>query len=116
MSQFPFDPSSPLHVRLYGRAGCPQCKEAARLLAAMRDEFDFWIERVDVEADLALRAQLKGQVPVVTFNGAGRVQMPITPDKLRRAFKKALRVEAKDRRAFGAGDRGARLATAMVIF
>ena len=93
MNKFTFDSSSPLHVRLYGRAGCPQCNEAAQLLASLRDQLDFRVEKIDVESDLALREKL-GNVPVVTFNCANRVQRPITPEKLRRAVKKARQIEA----------------------
>ena len=96
MSEFSFDAPPPLHVRLYGRAGCSKCNEAGQLLASMHESFDFWIERVDIDADLAIREKLNDQIPVVTINGANRVQMPVTEEKLRRAFKRALQVEAKD--------------------
>ena len=96
MSDFTFDSPPALHVRLYGRAGCEKCNQAGQLLASMHDEFDFYIEKVDIDADLAIREKLNDHIPVVTFNGANRVQMPVTEDKLRRAFKKALEVEEQD--------------------
>ncbi len=96
MSDFTFDSPPPLHVRLYGRTGCAKCNEAGQLLASMHDDFDFWIEKVDIDADLAIREKLNDHIPVVTFNGAHRVQMPVTEDKLRRALKKALQAEEQD--------------------
>lgn len=99
MSDFNFDSPPALHVRLYGRQGCEKCNEAGRLLATMHDDFDFYIEKVDIDADLAIREKLNDHVPVVTFNGANRVQMPITSEKLRRAFRRALQIEEKDAQA-----------------
>ena len=37
--------------------------------------------------------------PFITFNGANRVQMPITEEKLRRAFRRALQIEERDAQA-----------------
>ena len=96
MSDFDFDSPPALHVRLYGRQGCEKCNEAGRLLSTMHDDFDFYIEKVDIDADLAIREKLNDHIPVVTFNGANRVQMPVTEEKLRRAFKKALQIEEQD--------------------
>ena len=96
MSDFDFDSPPALHVRLYGRHGCEKCNEAGRLLETMHDDFDFYIEKVDIDGDLAIREKLNDHIPVVTFNGANRVQMPITEEKLRRAFRKALQIEEKD--------------------
>ena len=96
MNNSNFHAPAPLVVRLYGSASCSQCNEAALLLSALRDEFDFRVEKVDIESDLALREKLKGKLPVVTFGGANRVQMPLTPEKLRRAFKKSAQLTAKE--------------------
>ncbi len=99
MSDFNFDSPPALHVRLYGRHGCEKCNEAGRLLETMHEDFDFYIEKVDIDSDLAIREKLNDHIPVVTFNGANRVQMPVTPDKLRRAFRRALQIEEKDAQA-----------------
>ena len=96
MSDFNFDSPPALHVRLYGRQGCEKCNEAGRLLENLHGDFDFYIEKVDIDADLAIREKLNDHIPVVTFNGANRVQMPITEEKLRRAFRRALQIEEKD--------------------
>ena len=99
MSDFNFDSPPALHVRLYGRQGCQKCNEAGRLLETMHGDFDFYIEKVDIDADLAIREKLNDHIPVVTFNGANRVQIPVTAEKLRRAFRRALQIEEKDAQA-----------------
>ena len=99
MSDFDFDSPPALHVRLYGRHGCEKCNEAGQLLETMHDDFDFYIEKVDIDSDLAIREKLNDHIPVITFNGANRVQMPVTPDKIRRAFRRALQIEEKDAQA-----------------
>lgn len=99
MSDFDFDSPPALHVRLYGRHACEKCNEAGQLLADMHDDFDFYIEKVDIDADPAIREKLNDHVPVITFNGAGRVQTPVTEEKLRRAFRRALQIEEKDAQA-----------------
>ena len=109
MSDFNFDSPPALHVRLYGRQGCEKCNEAGRLLETMHGDFDFYIEKVDIDADLAIREKLNDHIPVVTFNGANRVQIPVTPEKLRRAFRRALQIEEKDAQA--AAEAQAELAT-----
>lgn len=99
MSNFDFDSPPALHVRLYGRHGCEKCNEAGQLLESMHGDFDFYIEKVDIDADLAIREKLTDHIPVVTLNGANRVQIPITAEKLRRAFRRALQIEEKDAHA-----------------
>lgn len=91
-----FVPGQPLHVRLYGKAGCQLCQDAAAALNNMHQEFDFWVEKIDIETDPAIRQKLSEHVPVVTINGSNRVMTIITEDKLRRAFRRAMKLEEKD--------------------
>ena len=44
-----FIPGQPLHVRLYGRQGCHLCQDAAQLLSTLHGEFDFWVEKIDID-------------------------------------------------------------------
>ena len=96
MSSSDFDTTPPLHVRLYGRKGCSLCADAAQMLSGLHGDFDFWVEKIDIDEDPAIIEKLEDHIPVVTFNGANRVQDPVSEEKLRRAFKKALAVEEKD--------------------
>ena len=94
MSDFnSFDAGQPLHVRLYGRVGCDHCNDAAQVLSELHAEYDFWVEKIDIDQDPAIREKLNDIIPVVTINGGNRVQDPVTEEKMRRAFKKALRLE-----------------------
>ena len=70
--------------------------EAAALLNTLHSDFDFWVERIDIDQDPAIREKLNDHIPVVTINGGNRVSEPVTEEKLRRAFKKALKAELSD--------------------
>ena len=91
-----FDLTQPLHVRLYGRPGCHLCNDAAHLLNTLHGEFDFWVERMNIDDDPIVAAKLNEHIPVVTINGLNRVQEPVSEEKLRRAFKRALKAEEED--------------------
>jgi len=88
-----FDLTQPLHVRLYGRPGCHLCNDAAHLLNTLHGEYDFWVERINIDDDLPIREKLNDHIPVVTINGGNRVQEPVSEERLRRAFKRALKAE-----------------------
>ena len=88
-----FEPGQPLHVRLYGRPDCKLCNEAAQALNKLHDAYDFWVEKINIDDDPAIQEKLQELIPVVTFNGGNRVTAPVSDEKLRRAFKKALRLE-----------------------
>lgn len=91
-----FEPGQPLHVRLYGRPDCKLCNEAAQSLNTLHSTYDFWVEKINIDDDPAIQEKLQELIPVVTFNGGNRVTVPVTDEKLRRAFKKALRLEGSD--------------------
>ena len=93
VSETPFVSGQPLHVRLYGRNGCHLCDDAAKLLNSLHNDFDFWVERVDIDQDLAIREKLNDHIPVVTINGGSRVSEPVSEEKLRRAFKRIIKSE-----------------------
>lgn len=95
VSEEQFISGQPLHVRLYGRTGCHLCNDAAKVLNTLHSNFDFWVERVDIDQDPAIQEKLNDHIPVVTINGGNRVSDPVNEDKLRRAFKRALKTEAE---------------------
>jgi glutaredoxin len=80
-----------LHVRLYSKPDCHVCGEAISLLESLRGDFDFWVEKINIEEDPALKDRLGRQIPIVTIDGGNRVALRVTEERLRRAFKKALR-------------------------
>jgi glutaredoxin len=81
----------PFHVRLYSKPDCHVCGEAISLLESLRGDYDFWLEKINIEEDPALKDRLGRQIPIVTIDGGNRVALRVTEDRLRRAFKKAQR-------------------------
>ena len=81
----------PFHVRLYSKPDCHLCGEAISVLESLRGDFDFWIEKINIEEDPALKDRLARQIPIVTIDGGNRVALRVTEERLRRAFKKAAR-------------------------
>jgi glutaredoxin len=59
---------TPLKTVLYTRAGCHSCDQAAAVLSRHGLAF----ERVDIDADAALRARYNECVPVVVIDGKER--------------------------------------------
>ncbi len=57
------------NVTLYTRKGCCLCEEAKRVLLLARTRKPFDLEEVDIDLDLALRAEYNEEVPVVAVNG-----------------------------------------------
>jgi len=80
-----------LHVRLYSKPDCAVCGEAIALLESLRGDFDFWVDKINIEEDPALKDRLGRQIPIVTIDGGNRVATQVTEERLRRAFKKALK-------------------------
>lgn len=54
------------HLTLYSRTYCHLCSDMAAALDALRKDFDFTVEIVDVDADPALEARYGQLVPVLT--------------------------------------------------
>ncbi len=66
-------------VVLYERDGCHLCEKAGVLLDAMLGPDRY--ERVDIETDDDLLVAYGHRIPVVTVDGAERLEAPITgPD------------------------------------
>lgn len=54
-----------LRLRLYGRGYCHLCDEMIAALAPLREEYDFSMEIIDVDADAALEQRFGLLVPVL---------------------------------------------------
>ncbi len=80
-----------LHVRLYSRTGCQLCETALLQMESLRDDYEFLVEEVDIDDDPALKERLSDHIPVITVDGGNRATNPITEEKLRRIFSKALK-------------------------
>lgn len=80
---------TPFRVALYGRANCCLCDQAEALLESLRPEWDFTLEKIDIDDDPDLSERWNCHIPVITINGGFRVALRITTPRLRRAFKRA---------------------------
>jgi glutaredoxin len=67
-------------VRLYTRAGCHLCDEAAQVLRQHGLQF----EPIDIDADPQLQARYTECVPVVVIDGKERFRGRVDPLLLRR--------------------------------
>lgn len=94
-----FASSQPLHVRLYGRPGCHLCHDVGEMLATLHDEFDFWVEKINIEDDPIINHKWAEKIPVVTVDGGNRVAGQITKSRLKRAFQKAMETEVLEHAA-----------------
>ena len=59
----------PARLTLYGRAWCHLCEDMAVALEALRGDFLFEVEVVDIDGDSALAAKYDELVPVLVANG-----------------------------------------------
>lgn len=75
-----------MRVRLYTKAECQLCEEAEDLLEKLREEFGFYLEKVDIYRNRRLFRRLRLLIPVVTVWGKTTVQAPITEASLREAL------------------------------
>jgi hypothetical protein len=54
---------------MYGRAGCHLCDDARVVLQALRREFAFTLQEVDIESDDGLHKAYLERIPVVALDG-----------------------------------------------
>jgi glutaredoxin len=76
-------------VVLYGRPKCCLCDEAEMMLHHLRSEFGFVLTKINIDDHKDLTEKYGLQIPVITFNGAHRLTLRITPERLRRSLQKA---------------------------
>jgi len=75
-------PSTGRHrLFLYERAGCHLCEDAATILDAELGPEGY--ERVDIDANDDLIVRYGFRVPVISLDGADRLEAPIDPTSLR---------------------------------
>ena len=88
-----------LNVRLYTRRGCHLCDDVHSLIEAVRDEFEFALQIIDIDSDPILQSDFGCSIPVVTINGGNRVALRVNEERLRRALSQAQQREAQQREA-----------------
>ena len=73
-------------VTLITRVGCHLCDEADAVLTRMSAELGFGLERHDVDADPALRAEYSDRVPVILLDGKEHGYWRVEEARLRRSL------------------------------
>lgn len=68
---------SRLQFTLLTRPHCPLCDELMQALMALRAEYPFDVESVDVDSDAALQAQYGIYIPVLMANSKVISQYPL---------------------------------------
>lgn len=71
-------------VTVYGRAGCHLCEEAEAVLARVREDTPFDLERVDIETDDELLKRYLERIPVVAVDGEELFDHEVDAAALRR--------------------------------
>jgi hypothetical protein len=68
-------------VVLYERAGCHLCEEAAELLDTMLGTAHY--TRIDIDTDDELLVRYGHRIPVITVDGAERLELEISGPEVR---------------------------------
>ena len=69
-------------VRVYHAADCSLCERAIEVVTAMRSEFAFELELVDIGGDAALEERYRSLLPVVEIDGEQTFTYFVDPDAL----------------------------------
>lgn len=72
-----------LRLTLYGRSDCHLCDEMLAALDALRGEFDFAVDIVDVDDDAALEQRFGIRVPVLMHAGTELCHYRLEVGKIR---------------------------------
>ena len=65
MSQSEAEPGRPLRLDVYVRQGCHLCDEMIHVLSEFRNDYNFSIQTIDIDADVKLRERYNTLVPVL---------------------------------------------------
>ncbi len=88
-------------VILYSKTECSLCDRVRENLLALRGEFDFTLDEIDIERDRDSYERYKDTVPVVVIEGWGELKVPLETDKemdhLRQALALTERLEHRGR-------------------
>ena len=68
---------------LYSRVYCHLCDDMLQALQALREEFDFTVEVLDVDADPTLEAKYDELVPVLEAEGMALCHYHLDPGRVR---------------------------------
>lgn len=75
-----------LQIMLYGKAGCHLCDVAREYLEDAAADHDFDLREVDIRGDPDLFERYRYRIPVITVNGAERLEGRIEAEDVRALF------------------------------
>ena len=75
-------------ITVYSRHGCHLCDVALELLASMKDELDFTINKIYIDGDMELEKQYGEQVPVIHIDGKHHDFWRVDPEHFRFSLEK----------------------------
>lgn len=70
-------------IVLYAKAGCHLCDEARAHLEDLADDYQITFDEVDIRRDPAIFERYRYRIPVITVNGAERLEGRIESDDVR---------------------------------
>lgn len=70
-------------IVLYAKAGCHLCDEARAHLEDFADDYQITFDEVDIRRDPAIFERYRYRIPVITVNGAERLEGRIESDDVR---------------------------------
>ena len=70
-------------IVLYAKAGCHLCDDARTHLEDLAADFDFTFDEVDIRRDPAIFERYRYRIPVITVDGAERLEGRIEADEIR---------------------------------
>jgi thiol-disulfide isomerase/thioredoxin len=73
-------------IVLYGKPGCHLCDIAEELLLGLRREFQFTLQKIDINTDPALAQEFGTRIPVVIIDGRTTLDAPIRTAAVRAAL------------------------------
>ena len=79
-------------VTVYSRSSCHLCDVALSNIEKFKSEFDFTVEIILIDGNLALEKKYGEEVPVILINGKPHDFFRIDKDRFRNAMQKEFRL------------------------
>jgi len=74
-------------ITLYSKRYCPLCAKAERVILALRKEFEFTFNKVDITQDATLFEKYQYDIPVIELDGVEFCYHWVDEEALRKTLK-----------------------------
>ena len=78
-------------VTVYSRSGCHLCEVALEEIAKFTNQFEFQVEKIEIDGDPALEKKYGEEVPVILINGKPHDFFRVDPERFAAAMQKESR-------------------------